>query len=163
MVTGFSLSYALTQWHPNSNWYTEISGISWGAKISNFGPLCGGSPCTVSRGWFPHRYKPSSLLRPYIANTSALPMLELGSMPEVTTMPWGGDAGTRDWSSITEDQLFQQDSDKSVHPVPSSWPNWSKWSWSLDLKLKSILTCWFLEIKLIHSSKSWYIRDALPQ
>ena len=32
------------------------------------------------------RYKPSSLLRPYIADTSALSMLELGLMPVVTTM-----------------------------------------------------------------------------
>ena len=31
-------------------------------------------------------YKPSSLLRPYIADTSALSMLELGLMPVVTTM-----------------------------------------------------------------------------
>ena len=30
--------------------------------------------------------KPSSLLRPYIADTSALPMLELSLMPVVTTM-----------------------------------------------------------------------------
>ena len=30
--------------------------------------------------------KPSSLLRSYIADTSALPMLELGSMPVVTTL-----------------------------------------------------------------------------
>ena len=49
-------------------------------------PAGGGSPCTGGRGGFPHRYKPSSLLRPYIADTSALPMLELGSMPVVTTM-----------------------------------------------------------------------------
>ena len=49
-------------------------------------PTGGGSPCTGGRGGFPHRYKPSSLLRPYIADTSALPMLELGSMPVVTTM-----------------------------------------------------------------------------
>ena len=35
-------------------------------------------------------YKPSSLLHPHIANTSALPMLELGLMPVVTTM--GGDS-----------------------------------------------------------------------
>ena len=31
-------------------------------------------------------YKPSSLLLSYIADTSALPMLELGLMPVVTTM-----------------------------------------------------------------------------
>ena len=31
-------------------------------------------------------YKPSSLLRLHIADTSALPMLELGLMPVVTTM-----------------------------------------------------------------------------
>ena len=31
-------------------------------------------------------YKPSSLVRPYIADTSALLMLELGLMPVVTTM-----------------------------------------------------------------------------
>ena len=49
-------------------------------------PTGGGSPCTGGRGGFPHRYKPSSLLRPYIADTSALLMLELGSMPVVTTM-----------------------------------------------------------------------------
>ena len=30
--------------------------------------------------------KPSSLLRPYVADTSALPMLELGFMPVVTTI-----------------------------------------------------------------------------
>ena len=35
--------YALTHWHPNPNWYPEISGMSWGAKISDFGPLWGGS------------------------------------------------------------------------------------------------------------------------
>ena len=57
-------------------------------------PPCGSHPpltssgcsCTVGRGGFPHRYKPSSLLRPYIADTSALSMLELGLMPVVTTM-----------------------------------------------------------------------------
>ena len=31
-------------------------------------------------------YKPSSLLRPYIPDTSALPMSELGLLPVVTTM-----------------------------------------------------------------------------
>ena len=36
-------------------------------------------------------YKPSSLLRPYIADTSALPMLELGLMPVVTTMSSPGE------------------------------------------------------------------------
>ena len=35
--------------------------------------------------------KPSSLLRPYIADTSALPMLELGLMPLVTTMSSPGE------------------------------------------------------------------------
>ena len=50
-------------------------------------PTGGGSPCTVGRGGFPHRYKPSSLLRPYIADTSALSMLELCFMPVVTTLP----------------------------------------------------------------------------
>ena len=40
----------------------------------------------MGRGGFPHRYKPSSLLRLHIADTSALPMLELGLMPVVTTM-----------------------------------------------------------------------------
>ena len=29
------------------------------------------SPCTAGRGQFPHRYKPSSLLHPYIADTSS--------------------------------------------------------------------------------------------
>ena len=32
--------HALTNWHPNPNWHPEISGMSWGAKISDFGPLC---------------------------------------------------------------------------------------------------------------------------
>ena len=36
---------------------------------------------------------PSSLLRPYIADTSALLMLELGLMPVVTTMPWAKGGG----------------------------------------------------------------------
>ena len=58
-------------------------------------PTGGGSPCTVGRGGFPHRYKPSSLLRPYIADTSALPMLELGSMPVVTTMVQPGVTGLK--------------------------------------------------------------------
>ena len=41
------------------------------------------------------RYKPSSLLRLYIADTSALPMLELGFMPVVTTMVGvGGGSGS---------------------------------------------------------------------
>ena len=40
-ITWFSLSYALTHWHPNPNWYPEISGMSWGAKISDFGPMWG--------------------------------------------------------------------------------------------------------------------------
>ena len=43
-ITWFSLLYALTHWHPNPNWYPEISGMSWGAKISDFGPLWGGTP-----------------------------------------------------------------------------------------------------------------------
>ena len=34
--------YALTNWHPNPHWYPEISGISWGAKMSDFPPLWGG-------------------------------------------------------------------------------------------------------------------------
>ena len=44
-------------------------------------PTGGGSLCTEGRDRFPHRYKPSSRLRPYIADTSALPMKSL-----VTTM-----------------------------------------------------------------------------
>ena len=31
---------ALTNRRPNPNWYPEILGMSWGAKISDFGPLC---------------------------------------------------------------------------------------------------------------------------
>ena len=54
---------------------------------------------TVGRGQFPHRYKPSSLLRLYTADKSALPMLELGLMPVVTTMGEGGvgDGGGGHW------------------------------------------------------------------
>ena len=37
--------------------------------------------------------KPGSLLRPYIADTSALLMLELGLMPVVTTMAQVGQGG----------------------------------------------------------------------
>ena len=40
-ITLFSLLYALTHWRPNPKWYPEISGMSWGAKISDFGPLWG--------------------------------------------------------------------------------------------------------------------------
>ena len=51
-ITWFSLLYALTHWHPNPNWYPEISGMSWGAKISNFGPLC-----TTSEDWWTRTHK----------------------------------------------------------------------------------------------------------
>ena len=40
-LTGFSVMYALTNWYPNPHWYPEISGISWGAKMSDFRPLWG--------------------------------------------------------------------------------------------------------------------------
>ena len=48
-MTGFSVLYALTNWHPNPHWYPEISGISWGAKMSDFRPLCGGGHLAVGR------------------------------------------------------------------------------------------------------------------
>ena len=38
--------HALTNRRPNPNWYPEISGMSWGAKISGFGPLCCDTPRT---------------------------------------------------------------------------------------------------------------------
>ena len=64
-----------------SEWRTHPPGGSHPLLTS------GGCSCTVGRGGFPHRYKPSSLLRLHIADTSALPMLELGLMPVVTTLP----------------------------------------------------------------------------
>ena len=41
--------YALTNRRPNPHWYPEISGISWGAKMSDFRPLCGGGHLAVGR------------------------------------------------------------------------------------------------------------------
>ena len=46
----------------------------------------GCNPDTRVSNRYAEVYKPSSLLRTHIADTSALPMLELGLMPVVTTM-----------------------------------------------------------------------------
>ena len=84
----------LWQVHPLCRSTSNCSLPQWRAANRTH-PPCGSHPpltssgcsCTVGRGRFPHRYKPSSLLRPHIADTSALPMLELGLMPVVTTLP----------------------------------------------------------------------------
>ena len=72
---------------PSSAGWTSCCGIQTGGLTHCVGahPLSMDSGCLVGRGQFPHRNKPNSLLRPYIADTSALTMIELGLMPVVTT------------------------------------------------------------------------------
>ena len=90
----------LWQVHPPCGSTSNCSLPEWRAANRTH-PPCGSHPlltssgcsCTVGRGRFPHRYKPSSLLRPHIADTSALLMLELGLMPVVTTL--GGEAASK--------------------------------------------------------------------
>ena len=38
-------------WHSNPSWYPEISGMSWGAKISDFGPLCPPPLVVIGLSW----------------------------------------------------------------------------------------------------------------
>ena len=85
IATGGALQTARARWVDLRLWRSECRAHPPGGSH----PLLtsGGCSCTVGRGGFPHRYKPSSLLRLHIADTSALPMLELGLMPVVTTLP----------------------------------------------------------------------------
>ena len=84
-------------------------------------PAGGGSPCTGGRGGFPHRYKPSSLLRPYIADTIKLPMLELGFC--LWSPQWGGlKIGVASISLTSDDSsIITVDEDVSFFSMTHIW------------------------------------------
>ena len=91
-------------------------------------------------------YKPSSLLRSYIADTSALPMLELGLIPVVTTMTPSGLG--RVWGAR---QLFERSDHRRVRGEGQRgggedsqrvWTSWRGLTMMMRMKLLLIRICW---------------------